>query len=448
MTERTAAVKIAEHVTETTYEQLPQWLRDEAKILVLDWLGVALGGSKTDTGRIAGDTWRAMDGSPESTVIGRDFRLPAPAAAFTNAISSHSIELDDADDLALFHFSPPTVSVALAVAETVNSSGRDLIAAACLGWEVMARLSLATNPSLRDRGFHTTPVCGVFGGAVAAGRLLGLDQEQMVSALGLAGAEASGLMEFYGTSMQKRYNPGGAAMGATMAALLAKNGFSGAKTILEGERGFLSAFSDESDPSQLTAGLGSEYPVAIEYKPYATARPIHNAIDCALAIRDKVIDRLDEIEALDIRRHPDWAHFHTVNVPRTYHEAQMNLPFPVAVALMEGKVFWDQFSEENLANPEMQRLARAVSIEPDTSLNRGVSCHLTVRMKDGTTYESTVDYPKGSPQNPMTRDERLTKFFSLAEGAIPREQAERVADAVESLETTDNVSEFVVWLAN
>ena len=279
---QTASEVLADHFVALDVADIPTKLIDDAKTLVLDYLGVALAGSQTDSGRISRRFVVETGGYPEATLIGDGRRVPAVHAALANAISAHSVELDDVDVLALFHFSPPVVSAALAVAERERSSGTEFIAAVAAGCEMMARASAATNPSLRDRGFHTTPSCGVFGATIAAARLLKLDREMTVSALGLAGAQASGLMEMYGPSMQKRFNPGPSARNGVTAALMAKIGFTGAATIFDGERSFCRAFSDRFDVAELTKDLGKDFPVHMEFKPYSCARPIHNAIDCAL----------------------------------------------------------------------------------------------------------------------------------------------------------------------
>ncbi|HEY8553190.1 MAG TPA: MmgE/PrpD family protein, partial [Burkholderiales bacterium] len=282
---QTIATRLSEHFTAMRYSGLPPETRHAVKRLLLDYLGVAIAGSRSESGRVAARYVRGMGGKPQASVIANALKVPMESAAFANAICSHSIELDDIDVLALFHFSPPVYSAALAAAEAADASGRDLVVALAAGCEMMERASKATNNALRNRGFHTTPTCGVFGAAVAAGKLLGLDAEQMTSALGLAGAQASGLMEMYGPSMQKRFNPGPAARNGVAAASIARAGFTGADTIFEGERGFCNAFSGAADPSQLTQGLHRPYKLEIEFKPYSCARPIHNAIDCALDIR-------------------------------------------------------------------------------------------------------------------------------------------------------------------
>jgi 2-methylcitrate dehydratase PrpD len=413
--DRTVTRHLGEHFSRTSAERQPRAGLHEMKRLLIDYVGVALAGSRTGSGRIAGDFATHTGGVPEASVIGRPGRVPAVHAAFANAIAQHSIELDDVDAEALFHYAPPVMSATLAVGQQVGASGSDVLNAALSGCEMMARLSRATNPELRNRGFHTTPACGAFGAAVAAGRLLGLSAEQMTSAIGLAGAQASGLMEMYGTSMQKRFNPGPAARNGVTAAQMASLGFTGADTILEGERGFGRAFAGKLDLAPLTDGLGEAFPVIVEYKPYSCARPIHNAIDCALELRPELHGRLDAIKAIEVRRHPMWAHYHVISRPRTYHEAQVSLPYSVAVALIDGLALPAQYTDERVTgDAQLLDLADRVVVEPDESLARGVSCRMIVTMRSGEVLESVVDYPLGSTQNPMDDEALIRKSRELA----------------------------------
>ncbi len=370
-------------------------------------------------------------------------RVPVTLGRFANAISSHSIELDDVDVLALFHFSPPVFSAGLAVAERENASGRQLLVALAAGCEMMERVSRAANNSLRNRGYHSTPTCGVFGATIAAGKLLRLTPPRFSSALGLAGAQASGLMEMYGPSMQKRFNPGPAARNGVTSALMAQLGFTGAETIFEGERGFLHAFTDKSDASQLVAGLGNAYQLEIEFKPHSCARPIHNAIDCALEIRKNNDLDLGQIAGIEIARHPDWAHYHQNKAPKTYHEAQVSLPFSVAVAFKEGQALLQQYTDRKLKDPLVQRLMNLTRISVDATLPRGVSCKMTVVMSDGRKMVSQVDYPKGSIQNSMSDAEIRAKFDSLATPVIGAARAEQLAEQVHYLEKCADVSRLM-----
>jgi 2-methylcitrate dehydratase PrpD len=220
--------RISEYLCQLSLERIPSKKIYDIKCLILDFLGVALRGSETLSGRIAIQYALNQNSHPTSTIIGANTQASPELAAFANAISSHSIELDDVDDLALFHYSPSIVSAALAVAEKLKSSGRDLICAIYAGCEMLARLSNAMNPSLRNRGFHTTPVCGCIGAAVSVGLLLELNQHEMTNAIALAASQSCGLMEFYGDSLQKRFNTGPPARNGICAADMANLGFSGA----------------------------------------------------------------------------------------------------------------------------------------------------------------------------------------------------------------------------
>jgi 2-methylcitrate dehydratase PrpD len=416
------------------------------KRLLLDYLGVAVAGSRTGSGEVARRFAKSIGGHAQATLIGDAERVPALHAAFANAISSHSVELDDIDVLALFHFSPPVYSAALATAEQVAASGKDLLVALAVGCEMMERVSRSANPSLRNRGYHTTPTCGVFGAAIASAKLLGLSAEAIVSACGLAGAQAGGLMEMYGPSMQKRFNPGPAARNGVTAATMAQLGFTGAATILEGERGFLAAFTDRNDPSQLVADLDQPYLLDIEFKPYSCARPIHNAIDCALEIRRRNRPDLTAIRRIRMDRHPDWARYHQNKSPSTYHEAQVSLPYSVAVALVDGQALFAQYDNARLHEPLLRKLSSLVEIAVDSTLPRGVSCRITVEMNDGTEFVSQVDYPKGSIQNPMSDAELRAKFDSLAVPVLGTARADELAAIVAHLESCRDVRSMTALL--
>ncbi len=375
----TIATQLATHFHKFDYRQLPDASRVAVKRLLLDYLGVAIAGSQTESGHAARMFAQCGGTKAESTLIGDSARVPAALAAFANAISSHSIELDDIDVIALFHFSPPVFSAALATAEQHSASGKQLLVALAAGCEMMERVSRAANKLAgANRGFHTTPTCGVFGATVAAAKLSRLTPAKLTSAFGLAGAQASGLMEMYGPSMQKRFNPGPAARNGITAAAMAHFGFTGADTIFEGERGFLRTFTDKSDASQLTAGFDAPYQLDIEFKPYSCARPIHNAIDCALDIRRQHQPKLDDIKHISMARHPDWAHYHQNKTPQTYHEAQVSLPYSVAVALKEGAALLKQYTDRKLKDPVLRRISDLVDITVDATLPRGVSCKMTM----------------------------------------------------------------------
>ncbi len=441
----TYAEQLADHFGAFEHHTLTSETRKAVKRLLLDYIGVAVAGSQTGSGIAARRYAASMGGHEQASLIGGQGKAPAMLAALANAVSSHSVELDDIDVLALFHFSPPVYSAALATAERQHASGKALITALAAGCEMMERVSRAANTrnSLRDRGFHTTPTCGVFGATIASAHLLGLDQAQTVSALGLAGAQACGLMEMYGPSMQKRFNPGPAARNGVTAAEMAALGFTGAATIFEGERGFLAAFTDHGEAGELVRELDRPFALEIEFKPYSCARPIHNAIDCALQVRREHAPDPARIKSMRMLRHPDWARYHRNAAPQTYHEAQVSLPYSVAVALVDGQALFGQYNNERLKDPALLRLTRMLQIDEDASLPRGVSCLLHVEMEDGQRWQAQVDDPKGSIRNPMSDAELRGKFDSLVQPVLGKAGAQALAEAIADIESIGDVGELM-----
>ncbi len=435
--------QLAAHFSRIDYSTLNAAAIAGSKALLLDYLGVALCGSSTESGRLASRLSLDQGGIPEATLIGANCSVPAAGAAFANAISAHSLELDDVDQEALFHFGPPVVSAALAIGEARGCSGPELIAAVFCGCEMMERLSRAANPALRNRGFHTTAAAGVFGAALASAKLLKLADEQVVSALGLAGAQASGLMEMYGSNMQKRFNPGPAARNGVTAARLAELGFTGAETIFEGERGFLNAFAGgEANSAALIPQASEPYRLEVEFKAYACARPIHPAIDALLSLRPQIYPRLSDVEGIRIYRHPMWAHYHVNNQPRSYHEAQVSLPYAAAVALTEGDAFLEQFEQFEVLLPKISALMEKVTIAPADGLPSTICCRVEITLAGGKSLYSQVDYPKGSIQNPMTAPEREAKFAKLTARVISPEKIREIIELVNNLEKISQIRDF------
>ena len=198
--------KIAHYAANLKYEDIPEEFIEQVKVLLLGHISVAFGGSQTESGKIAAEFARDFNEKGKCTVIRWGYKSAPYNSALANAIMAHSIELDDCDVDALFHYGAVIIPSALAASEWANTSGKEFLTSVVVGCDVMTRISEATNPSLLNRGYHTTPICGVFGAGVASGKAMKLSEDQMVSVLGLSGAQASGLMEMYGPSMAKRFN--------------------------------------------------------------------------------------------------------------------------------------------------------------------------------------------------------------------------------------------------
>jgi 2-methylcitrate dehydratase PrpD len=243
--------------------------------------------------------------------------------------------------------------------------------------------------------------------------------------------------------MQKRFGPGPAARGAITAVRMAALGYTGQAYIFEGRRGFLKAYTDAADMSELTADLDKPYRLDIEFKPYACARPIHNAIDCALDLRSKHAPDLARVERIEVARHPFWVSKHGEKAPKNFHAAQLSLPYSVAVALREGRALLAQYTDRHLRDATIQRLMSRTFITVDETLPRGVSCRMTMKLDDGRRLVSQVDYPKGSIQVPMSDAELEEKFMTLAEPVVGPSNAKRIVDLVARIHACEDAGELM-----
>ena len=291
---------IAKFVTGLSFDKLPSSVVSRSKDLILDHLGVSAFGATTPWGRAVAETIRPLAGIPESSIYFTSDKVPAVNAAFVNGTFAHGFELDDHYKGA--HSGCVVIPAALAVGERQQIDGRTLITAVVCGYEILARLARAM-PHISDRGHHTTGTLGPFGSAVAAGKILGLDRDRLVAALGIAGNFPTGVCEFYKGTMEKRVFAGRAAQSGVLACLLADAGITGAKTIFEGEVGFCHAFSDRPDLKQLTDGLGEKFHTEGVYlKRYPCAGTNHPYIDAALSLHEKaeghiasMMNKIDQI---------------------------------------------------------------------------------------------------------------------------------------------------------
>jgi 2-methylcitrate dehydratase PrpD len=254
----TIASILGEFASNITFEYLPKEVVKRAKACIIDTLGVIIGGIDTEQSRKVVSLVEEMGGKQEATVFGGKRKAPAINAALANGTTAHALDLDDGHAMAQLHPGSCVIPAALAMSEREDSSGRDLITAVIVGYEVMIRIGMAINPGHRDRGFHSTGTCGVFGAAAACGKILGLDAEEMVSALGLAGTQSSGLLESdHRGTMAKALHAGRAAQNGAYSAMLAKMGFTGPDTILEGREGFFRAYGERCRMEEIERGLGS-----------------------------------------------------------------------------------------------------------------------------------------------------------------------------------------------
>jgi len=424
---------------------------DKAKECLLDWLGSALGGSNLGPASIVVGIVRSLGGAPESTIVNRQWRTSCVNAALANGVMSHILELDDIHHSSILHPAAPVMPAALALAEREGTDGKTLITAFVAGYEAAIRVGEAVGSS-HYRFWHNTGTCGTFGAAAAAGRVLGLDGEEMASALGSAGTQASGLWQFMAEgAMSKHLHPGRAASSGVLSALLAKGGFTGSTSILEGERGFCSATSIDHNLGRIAEGLGGSFKILeTSFKVHASCRHTHPAVDAALQIMEREEIRPEEIARVVIETYPDAAKIAGIEDPRTPYEAKFSLKYCVSAALSKGRLGVEEFSEELLNDPGIRDLMRECNVAIDPALGEEYPARwpskvevVTVR---GRRHAASVDHPLGDPENPLLLEGLIGKFRGLASRALPEARVDRIFDTALGLEDITDVGRLAELL--
>jgi 2-methylcitrate dehydratase PrpD len=436
-------------------DRLPEEVVDRCKYLLLDFLGVAMRGQHMDSTRTALRFAQAHGCSGDAAVIGTSQRLNPSYAALVNGISAHSLELDDVVNEASLHPGTVIFPVVLALGSEVKASGKEILGAVVVGYEAMVKIGKALNPALHyQRGFHPTGTCGVFGAAMAAAKLLRLDERQMLSAVGIAGSQASGSMEFLADgAWTKRFHAGWSAHNGIVAARLAEKGFRGPSAILEGKSGFLKAYSDQTDALKIINGLGEPYEVLrTSIKPHACCRYMQSPIDGVL----KIV-KTNRLSAEDITRIEIGllsAGYGIIAVPKelkykvkTTVDAQFSMPYGAAIAVVKERAFLEEFLERNIRLTVVAELMAKVVCTADPELDKFYPKHwpawVKIEASGGRAYSAEVMYPKGDPENPLHWDEITEKFMQLTHPMFMGDKQNQIVDRVRTLEKEAGVSELL-----
>jgi 2-methylcitrate dehydratase PrpD len=456
--------EIADFVVGTGWTGLPPELVELSKKHILDALGLTLAGERAETGPIVRRYLAQLGvGRTGATVLGTALRAPPRFAAFANGVAIHADDYDDtqlavAPDRVyglLTHPSVTALPAALAMAETAGKSGRDFLVAYHLGVEVETKLAEASAPRAYETGFHSTGLYGVFGAAVAAAKVRGLSAEGVRVALGVAGAEASGLRENFGT-MTKPFQAGHAAEGGVMAADLAALGWTAAQDIVEAKRGFFAAAAGGFDAGAIAGKLGKPWTFlspGISIKPYPSGSLTHPAMD-----EMSRLIRANGLKPRDIAGVRVGANKQMLNTlihprPRTGLEAKFSMQYCMAVLLVDGRAGLQQFTDAAVNRPQVQALLPLVDFYNNPAADAAgadkMRSFIEVRLKDGRTLNgAVVDYARGSPQIPMSFADAAEKFRDCAQYAgLGALFAERVIAQVEGLDRLADIRGLTRLLA-
>ena len=419
---------LIEAVSEVGYDDLAEGDLAAVRTLLLDHLGVAANGSTTDSAVCFRRTLERVGYSAPATapVVGTGRSAPAVQAAMANAVAGHSIEYDDVHNASSSHPGVVVFPAVMAAAALAGAGERELVRGAAVGYEVMCRAGRAADPPAHyGRHFHPTGTIGALGAAAAAGAVLGLGADGLVSAVGIAGSMASGSMQFLiDGAWTKRLHPALAARSGMEAALLAADGYRGTEDGIAGQRGFLAAYSDAPRPDRLLEGWG-DWPLevaATSVKAHTCCRYNQGPIDTLLAIRSAHGLTGDEVEdvligvpsvAVDIVAEPVGAK----RRPRSVVDAQFSLHYGAAVALARGRAGLAEYRTEALDDKDVLELADRVRYEVDPEIDRVYPERWRAWARvaaGGDSFYAETDEPKGDPGNPLTPVEIRAKFDSLA----------------------------------
>jgi 2-methylcitrate dehydratase PrpD len=419
---------------------------ERAKYLLLDYLGVAIAGSLSDSSQpVYGMLARAATRGP-CTVIGRQLKTSPESAALANGTASHSVELDDTHQAGSIHPGVVIFSTAIALSEANPAiTSAEFIPAVVAGYEVATRLAMAVGPKFHyELGFHPTATCGVFGAAVTAAKLMRLSEEQMLSAVGIAGSMAAGSLEFLAEgTWTKRLHPGLAAQNGILAARLAAEGFRGPATILEGRDGFLNSYSRMPKLELVTRDLGKNFEIMhTSIKPHACCRYMQSPIDGLIALAREHDIHPQQIERIEVTvLEAGWG---LVCLPRDRKyspknvvDAQFSMPYGAAVALTDRAAGLDQFTGESLRSPQIKKLMGKVallkSLRVEKNFPKEWPSEVAIELKSGKRYEKYVRYPKGDPENPLSWTELSAKFHELAARVLPARRCDQIIASVKEM---------------
>ncbi len=434
--------KLARYVVAAKYEDLPAPVRKEAQRTLLNWAGCAIGGSRHETVDIAISALAPFAGPGQATVLGRKEKLDVLHASLMNGISSHIFDYDDTHLRTIIHPAGPVASAILALAEYQAVSGRDFLNALVLGAEVECRIGNAVWPNHYDIGWHITGTAGVFGSAAAVGKLLRLNEQQMVWALGLAASQPVGLREMFGT-MTKSFSPGRAAQNGFTAALMASKNYTCSDQGIEASRGWANVLSTSHNYSEITEKLGQTYEISINtYKPFACGVVIHPTLDACIQLRNQYKLTADQIDRVELKIHPLVLELTGKKTPQTGLEGKFSVYYAAAVALMQGAAGERQFSDTLAKDPALIALRDRVVTTIDPTIGPE-QVRVIITLKDGRKLEKYIDNVIGSVKNPMSDAALEAKFADLAQGVIPAARARKVMDlcwGVEKLASAADVA--------
>lgn len=435
----TLSKRLAEYVCQTSFEDLPEHVVEFTKICILDWYGSAIAGKDMPPIQAVKELVEEWGGHEQASLV-TGGKSSLGNAVLVNAASSHIVELDDIHKSSIIHAGTVVIPAAVAAAEAYDLSGKELITAVAVGYEVCYRIGEAVSPS-HYYFWHNTATCGTFGSAAAVAKLVNLNVEQTMHALGNAGSQAAGLWEFIEDGANtKQLHTAKAAYNGTIAALLAKKNFTGATKILEGKRGFFEAMAESADPSKITKNLGQEWKIIENsFKIHASCRHTHPAIDCILDIMNEHSITYQQIDRITIKTYQTVLNITDKPNPDSIYACKFSSQFCAALAAVKGSASLRDFTNESLQDSEILNLLEKVDVVVDAYYEEAYpekwGAKVEIALTKGKIFELATDYPKGDPEKMATKEELIQKFIMMT-----AEKLEHPEEEVEAIFKLDSIS--------
>jgi len=455
---------LAEHIAGLRFEDLPDTVVDISKKVILDTLGSTLAGTTAPGINTMHTLVKGWGGQPESTLISFGDKVPAPNAVWVNAAAARARDIDEVNEQAVLHSAISVLPPTLAVCEWLGHiDGKALITAVAAGVDLIVRLGLSVDQNPNVSGISSTWQMGVFGACAAAGKLMGFTATQMNNALGIAYCQTAGNQQaiIEGTLMV-RIMQGVTAQTGLMAAILTKNGIDGPKEAFQGDFGYFPVFHRNAyDPGIITRELGRHFEISnSSFKPFPCCKATHAAISCGLKIRSEhgfSVDQIDQITAgvnqstYNLVCHP----MESKKRPPTIATAQFSLPYCLAVALIKGDVFLDDFSAKAIQNEDVLLLSEKVRVVVDDKIERRAGrqigpARVGITTRNQRKWSASVEHVKGHPLNPMTLaevEEKFVKCAGFAVNTVSPENRTAVCRIIRELESCSDVSTIVTLLS-
>jgi 2-methylcitrate dehydratase PrpD len=443
-----ATQRLARFAVDLNYRAIPAEVIDRVKTCILDTLAVSVYGSTKPWSQTVSKLVRETGAPGRSTVFGGNWKAQAAQATLANGVMAHAFELDNVRQPgAGVHPGATAFLPAFAMAEEKKTNGKALLTAFVAACEVVSRIGVAAGNSLERRGFHAPGLTGTFGGAVAAGRLLGLNQQQMVNALGIAGSYSGGLIEFSRCregAMVKRLHLGKAAEGGVTAALLASRGFAGPESVLEGKFGFCQTFSDSPELPYLTHRLGTKFEsLNICIKRCACHINAHAPIEALQKLQEKIGFAPGDVREIVVGGIEKLVTHHANYQPKDLMMAQYSIPFCVALSLYFDPTDPESFDESKLTDKKILAMMRKIRLETDSEIEQkgwDRAARVTIGLANKQRHSSLVIHFKGTPRNPLSHSEVEDKARKLTHRLLSERQLDGLVEAVDQLEKIDDVS--------